>query len=73
MGKEGPLLELKGLAKLYSTAGCDLENPTERVGMPSIGKLWQGKKENVSDNMKTVPERRQSTATAYISEHSDQS
>lgn len=31
--------EFKGLAKLYRTARCDLENPTERVGMPSIGKL----------------------------------
>lgn len=38
-GRKGPLLEFKGLAKFYRTARCDLENPTERVGMPSIGKL----------------------------------
>lgn len=37
--RKGPLLEFKGLAKFYRTARCDLENPTERVGMPSIGKL----------------------------------
>lgn len=37
--RKGLLLEFKGLAKFYRTARCDLENPTERVGMPSIGKL----------------------------------
>jgi len=38
-GRKGPLLEFKGLPKFYRTSRCDLENPTERVGMPSIGKL----------------------------------
>lgn len=52
--RKGPLLEFKGFAKFYSTARCDLENPTERVGMPSIGKLWQGKKQTVSNWMNAM-------------------
>lgn len=52
--RKGPLLEFKGLAKFYRTARCDLENPTERVGMPSIGKLWQGKKQTVSNWMRAM-------------------
>lgn len=53
-GRKGPLLEFKGLAKFYCAARCDLENPTERVGMPSIGKLWQGKKQTVSNWMNAM-------------------